>query len=210
MINWSIDEKKFKKENPEEYRLWRLTQLINYGLDGEKLDREEVKQKLIEAFLKANSVKLSVIKIKRSQFLGLISYTLIFTDGEELKVDFNYYPFPRISKGVNFGKLDVDSIYDIATNKLHTLFMKPRERDYVDLYFILKKEDYSINKLILDAKAKFDWDIDKVNLVNQFIKVKDIKESRLPKMLVAFKREDMEDLYLKLARSLKKEIFKTK
>lgn len=43
MWNWSVDEKKFKKEHPEEYRLWRLTQLINYGLDGEKLDREEVK-----------------------------------------------------------------------------------------------------------------------------------------------------------------------
>jgi len=43
MINWSTDEKKFKKADPEGYRLWRLTQLINYGLDGEKLDREEVK-----------------------------------------------------------------------------------------------------------------------------------------------------------------------
>ena len=43
MYNWSVNEKKFKKENPEGYRLWRLVQLINYGLDGEKLDREEVK-----------------------------------------------------------------------------------------------------------------------------------------------------------------------
>lgn len=43
MINWSVDEKKFKKENPKEYRLWRLTQLINYGLDeGEKLDKKEL------------------------------------------------------------------------------------------------------------------------------------------------------------------------
>ena len=44
MINWSTDEKKFKKADPEGYRLWRLTQLINYGLDGEKLDRKEVKK----------------------------------------------------------------------------------------------------------------------------------------------------------------------
>ncbi|OGG20509.1 hypothetical protein A3D03_00620 [Candidatus Gottesmanbacteria bacterium RIFCSPHIGHO2_02_FULL_40_13] len=44
MYNWSVDEKKFKKDNPKEYRLWRLTQLINYGLDGEKLDKKEVKQ----------------------------------------------------------------------------------------------------------------------------------------------------------------------
>ena len=44
MYNWSVDEKRFKKENPEKYRLWRLVQLINYGLEDEKLDREEVKK----------------------------------------------------------------------------------------------------------------------------------------------------------------------
>ena len=43
MINWSTDEKKFKKNHPKEYKLWRLTQLINYGLDGEKLDAKELK-----------------------------------------------------------------------------------------------------------------------------------------------------------------------
>lgn len=48
MINWSTDEKRFKKENPKEYKLWRLTQLINYGLDGEKIDKE----KLVKAWPK--------------------------------------------------------------------------------------------------------------------------------------------------------------
>jgi len=42
MINWSTDEAKFKKENPKEYKLWKLTQLINYGLDGEKISEQEV------------------------------------------------------------------------------------------------------------------------------------------------------------------------
>ena len=44
MFNWSTDEKTFKKKHPKEYRLWRLTQLINYGLDGEKLDKKEIKR----------------------------------------------------------------------------------------------------------------------------------------------------------------------
>ncbi|OGE64357.1 hypothetical protein A3I48_03080 [Candidatus Daviesbacteria bacterium RIFCSPLOWO2_02_FULL_36_7] len=44
MYNWSVDEKSFKKKNPQGYKLWRLTQLINYGLDGEKLDRKEVER----------------------------------------------------------------------------------------------------------------------------------------------------------------------
>ncbi len=45
MWNWSVDEKKFKKKYPKQYRLWRLVQLINYGLDeGEKLNKEEIKK----------------------------------------------------------------------------------------------------------------------------------------------------------------------
>ena len=38
MKNWSVDEERFKKEDPEGHQVWRLEQLINYGLDGEKLD----------------------------------------------------------------------------------------------------------------------------------------------------------------------------
>lgn len=37
MYNWSVDEKKFKKENPEGYKIWRLEQLINWGLGEEKI-----------------------------------------------------------------------------------------------------------------------------------------------------------------------------
>lgn len=43
MYDWSTDKKRFKKENPEGYRLWKLTQLINYGLDGKRLDEEDIK-----------------------------------------------------------------------------------------------------------------------------------------------------------------------
>jgi len=44
VYNWSVDEKAFKKRDPKGYKLWRLEQLINYGLDGEKLNEEEVKK----------------------------------------------------------------------------------------------------------------------------------------------------------------------
>jgi len=44
MINWSTDEAKFKKENPKEYKIWRLAQLVNYGLKKERLDEEEIRE----------------------------------------------------------------------------------------------------------------------------------------------------------------------
>lgn len=169
-------------------------------------EKEEVNQKPVEAFLKKVSPKLSVVKIKRSQFLGLFSYVLVYKDGEELKVDFNYYPFPRIGKGIKYKNLEVDSVYDIAVNKIHTLFMKPRSRDYLDLYFIMQKYQLPLDKLILGAKAKFDWDIDKITLASQFVKAKDFDESLM--VLVPFNQKEMEEFFLKLAKSLEKDIFK--
>ena len=44
MHNWSVDEKAFKKADPQGHKIWRIQQLINYGLDGEKLSRKEVKK----------------------------------------------------------------------------------------------------------------------------------------------------------------------
>lgn len=170
-------------------------------------EKEEVNPQVVEPFLQKISRKLSIVKIKRSQFLGLFSYKLIYKDGKELKVDFNYYPFPRIDKGLKFKNLEIDSLYDIAVNKIHTLFMKPRNKDYIDLYFIMKVKKYSLGKLILDAKAKFDWDIDKMNLASQFLRAKDLKIQDFPRMLKPFNKKEMEDFFLSLAKSLEKEIF---
>ncbi|MBI4089559.1 MAG: hypothetical protein HY424_02520 [Candidatus Levybacteria bacterium] len=41
MYNWSVDEKYIKKF-PKQYKLWRLEQLLSYGLDGERLEKKEV------------------------------------------------------------------------------------------------------------------------------------------------------------------------
>ena len=168
-------------------------------------ETDEVNPVVIEAFLKKTSPKLGVTRIKKNQMLGLVSYKLVYNDGEELKVDFNYYPFLRILRGKKYKNLEVDSLQDIAANKMHTIFMKPRSRDFIDLYFILKVAKYDLNGVILDAKAKFDWHIDPIGLSSQFMKVGEVGD--LPKMLVPFNQHEMEEFFLGLAKELKKEIF---
>ena len=44
MYNWSVDEAQFKKADPEGYQIWRLEQMINYGLAGEKLNEKMVRK----------------------------------------------------------------------------------------------------------------------------------------------------------------------
>lgn len=41
MYNWSVDVSELKK-NPEKYTVWKLEQLVNYGLNGEKLEEIEL------------------------------------------------------------------------------------------------------------------------------------------------------------------------
>lgn len=43
MYNWSTNIKELAKY-PEKYAIWKLEQLINYGLDGEKLKQSELKR----------------------------------------------------------------------------------------------------------------------------------------------------------------------
>lgn len=43
MHNWSVDTTELKKDS-QKYVIWRLEQLVNFGLDGEKLDRLELKK----------------------------------------------------------------------------------------------------------------------------------------------------------------------
>ncbi|OGM91149.1 hypothetical protein A3A20_02370 [Candidatus Wolfebacteria bacterium RIFCSPLOWO2_01_FULL_45_19] len=43
MYNWSIDERRLKK-NPESYKIWRLEQLVNFGLNGRKISKNELKK----------------------------------------------------------------------------------------------------------------------------------------------------------------------
>lgn len=42
MRNWSTDENRLKK-SPDAYAVWRLEQLINFGLGSEKLSIDQVR-----------------------------------------------------------------------------------------------------------------------------------------------------------------------
>ena len=43
MINWNTDEKALQENFPKAYKLWRVVQLINYGLEGEKLNMKFIR-----------------------------------------------------------------------------------------------------------------------------------------------------------------------
>ena len=43
MKNWSVDTKELRKDS-EKYTIWRLEQMINFGLDNEKIKTKDLKK----------------------------------------------------------------------------------------------------------------------------------------------------------------------
>ncbi|MCA9370189.1 nucleotidyl transferase AbiEii/AbiGii toxin family protein [Candidatus Woesebacteria bacterium] len=91
-------------------------------------------------------------------------FFLHFKNREILKLEFDYYPFPPIQKGPKYKNIQVDSLIDIAANKLHIMSVKPRSRDYIDLFFIYNVHHYNLKELYYQTKQKFDTHIDPVQL----------------------------------------------
>jgi len=43
MYNWSVNTKRLKKDK-EKYEIWKLEQMINYGLNNKKLSKKNLKK----------------------------------------------------------------------------------------------------------------------------------------------------------------------
>lgn len=94
-----------------------------------------------------------------------------FSNAEDLKLEFTYYPFRQVEPPTLHDGLRVDSLIDIAVNKLFTIAQKPRGRDYFDLYCIIQRKNYQIEQLQMLAKTKFDWHVDPLQLASRLNEV---------------------------------------
>lgn len=208
-----LDEIASEKYFTERYYLAGGTALAEFYLQhrlSEDLDffieKQEVNPLPILTFLKSHAKRLAIERWETRKVLGLQTFFLHFVDGSVLKVDFNYYPFPRIERGLKHRGLAVESIYDIGVDKVHTIAMKPRARDFIDVYFIVKEKGYDLTDLLMQAKAKFDWDISATDLGTRFLEAAETTD--YPRMLKKIDHREWKDFFIKEARKLKKQIFK--
>lgn len=174
--------------------------------DIDLFSEQEIPLLAIRGFIKEIQKPLRILKMDYRQFLGLHTFQLYFSKNRILKVDFNYYPFPRIERGIRYKNIPVDSLIDIAVNKVHTIAMQPRARDFIDLYFIFQESQFNLHDLLMKAKAKFDWHIDPLQLGSRLLMATEMKD--YPRMIRKIDHLDWKTFFLKEAEKLKKAIFK--
>jgi len=175
-----------------------------YSEDLDFFSEKEINILNLDIFFKKIRINLGISKIDFQQSYNRNLFFLYF--GEEiLKTEFTHFPFPRISKGKREYGVEIDSLIDVAVNKLFTIYQRSKARDYIDLYFICREAGYSITDLIAKAKIKFDWHIDLIQLGTQFIKSKDVKD--FPKMIKPISNEQWQNFFIIEAKKFDKDIF---
>lgn len=174
-----------------------------YSEDLDFFSEEEIDILTITTFLKSVKRQLGHKKLDINKSFNRNIIQIIFDDNI-LKTEFTYFPFPQVEKPKKRSGVIVDSIVDIATNKLFTIYQKPRARDYMDLYMIINRKKYKIEDLLKKAKAKFDWHVDSIKLGTQFLKAKEVRD--YPKLIGKLNPKIWQDFFEKEAGKLKKDI----
>jgi len=125
----------------------------------------------VTAWVASSKTSLGFKSFEYQQSFNRNLFFLAYVGGYVLKVEFTYYPFRQIDTQTKIKGIQVDSMLDIAANKLFTIYQKPRGRDYFDLYMILKHLPQSILKLRIMSQTKFDSSIDLLQLATRLSEV---------------------------------------
>lgn len=166
------------------------------------------------AFEKPNTLELHAIAQELKSALGATEvryerlrdrnmFFFLCADGE-LKIEFTQYPFRQMEVAQEKNGIRVDSLRDIAANKLATLLDRFDPKDFVDLYYIFRER--GLAEVRRDVETKFGIKADPVFIGGEFMKVRRIEA--LPRMILPLTKEELKSFFLEQVKMLAPEVFR--
>ena len=162
-----------------------------------RADYLEVKQALEHKALEASS------EIEENEFVRFFVRGAEET-GQGLKIELGRYAGAQMSPGTSVDKILVDSFEDIAVNKVCAIYGRSEVKDFVDLFFILRESEFTLDYLVGRAKEK-EADFDREDTVLEFAtKLLGVKDSQLHniRMIKPLAMEDLQSFLVPKAEAL--------
>lgn len=124
-------------------------------------------------------------------------------DSEQLKIEFSLYPFKQLENPIKKEGIWIDSLKDIAANKLMAMLDRFDPKDFVDLFFLFK--EFDLEHVRKNTEKKFGLKIDPIFLGGEFMKSRRIEA--LPKMARHLELVELKDFFQDIAKKLSSQIF---
>lgn len=97
---------------------------------------------------------------------------------EAVKVSFVHFPFPPLHQPFRYQGVRVFKLRDLASNKAYVIGRRGEYRDYVDLFFLLKK-GLKLETIIQGTKKKFGGAFSERLFLEQLVYFKDLKDFQI-------------------------------
>lgn len=156
--------------------------------------------------------------LKAMECVSEISYTKQFDrnlfqiklqDASLLKVEFTFYSLKNIEDTHTIEGMSVDSFLDIVVNKICAIADRMDVKDFVDVYYALKKGNLSLNRLLDLAEKKCEIRGIRHILKRRLLQIPE-GINQLP-LKADIKAEEMEDFFGRLIRKMiEKEVMERK
>jgi len=172
----------------------RMSDDLDFFTDG------EVPLALVTQFMKEAKTAVHATKLDYEHLYDRHIFTIRATPA--LKVEFTKYAFPRLAPLQKKDGIFIDSLLDIAVNKLFALFDRNEPKDFVDLYFLL--QTFTLDTLIKGVHKKFDFTISPLTLGAELLKVRHL--TMMPRMTRPVTREELTAFFEREAKRLGKAI----
>lgn len=104
-------------------------------------------------FIRELKKELKLSKIEEKRIFD--RYEFFVHNKNKLRIEFVLYEYPKLSPRKKWKGINLDSLDDIATNKMMALFDRSDPKDLYDLYFLMTKKKYSLQKLLKMVEKKF-------------------------------------------------------
>ncbi len=118
-------------------------------------------------------------------------------------ISFVKYPFPMFSKLIDYKGIKILSPIGIAAMKAFALGGRAALKDYVDLYFILKGEIVTLEKIIALCEKKYGNEFNRRLFLEQLIYSEDIEEAEIHFLKEKIVKSEIENFFEKEVKKLK-------
>ena len=131
------------------------------------------------------------------------SHTLIGRFNET-KISFFHYDYPLIRDLLDLFSIKISSLEDIGCMKIDTISSRGSKRDFVDLYFILRKFDISLKEFFQYFEKKYGKENYNIyHVLKSLVYFEDAEGDPELNMLVQFSWENMKSFFTEQIKEFK-------
>ena len=138
-------------------------------------------------FIEELKKELRLDKVKEKKIYD--RHEFFISNGNEVRMEFVYYNHPKIKRRKKWDGVFIDSLDDIAANKLMAFFDRNEPKDLFDLYFLITREGYKIQKLLKLVEKKFGVTFSKTAVFSEAYKALNDLDNLKPLLLVSNNKE---------------------